>query len=121
MFCRNRGDEVLPAQLDGIATTSSGIQNLYASATRDEQAGQVILKVVNPGDTMQNVQVNLAGVKNVSPEAAELVLAGNTDDENSMEQPEHISPVQSTIENAAANFSCDFQPHSLTVLRIRAF
>jgi alpha-L-arabinofuranosidase len=120
MFCRNRGDEVLPAQLDGIATTSSGIQNLYASATRDEQAGEIILKVVNPGDTAQNVQVNLAGAKSVSPEAGELVLAGNPDDENSMEQPEHISPVQSTIGNAAANFSCDFQPHSLTVLRIKA-
>ena len=120
LFCLNRGDEVLPMQLDGIDTSASGIQNVYASATRDEQAGEVILKVVNPGDTAQNVQINLAGVKNVAPEAVEFVLAGSPDDENSMDQPEHIAPVKSAIENAASNFSCSFQPHSLTVVRIKA-
>jgi alpha-L-arabinofuranosidase len=120
LFCLNRGDEVLPTKLDGIETSSSGIQNVYASATRDEQAGEVILKVVNPGDATQNLLINLAGVKGVAPEAAEFILAGSPDDENSMEQPEHISCVKSAIENAAANFSCDFQPHSFTVLRIKA-
>jgi len=119
LFCLNRGDEVLPIQLNGIETSSSGIQNVYASATRDEQAGEVILKVVNPSDATQNLLINLAGVKGVAPEAAEFVLAGNPDDENSMEQPTHISPVKSAVENAAAAFSCDFQPHSLTVLRIK--
>ena len=120
LFCLNRGDEVLSAQLDGIDTSASGIQSVYASATRDEQAEEVILKVVNPGDAAQNIQINLAGVKNVAPEAVEFVLAGSSDDENSMDQPEHIAPVKSSIENAASNFSCNFQPHSLTVLRIKA-
>jgi alpha-N-arabinofuranosidase len=120
LFCLNRGDEVLPAQLDGIETSPSGIQNIYATATRDQQASEIILKVVNPGDTAQDVQINLAGVKSVVPEAVEFVLAGSPDGENSMEQPEHIAPVKSAIENAAANFSCEFQPHSLTVLRIKA-
>ena len=120
LFCLNRGDEVLPAQLDGIETSSSGIQNVYASATRDEQAGEIVLKVVNPSDAAQNVQINLAGVKSVEPEAVEFVLAGSPNGENSMEQPENIAPVKSTIENAAASFSCEFQPHSLTVLRVKA-
>jgi alpha-L-arabinofuranosidase len=120
LFCCNRGDEVLPAHLDGIETSDSGIQNIYASATRDEQAGEVILKVVNPGDEAEDVQINLAGASNVSSEATEFVLTGNPGDENSMDQPDHIAPAQSTIENAAANFTCSFQPHSLTVLRIKA-
>jgi alpha-N-arabinofuranosidase len=120
LFCLNRGDNVLPAQLDGIETSASGIQNVYASATRDEQAGEVILKVVNPGDNSQNLQINLAGAKDVASEATEFVLAGSPTDENSMERPEHISPVKSSIENAAGSFSCDFQPHSFTVLRIKA-
>jgi alpha-L-arabinofuranosidase len=120
LFSCNRGDEVLPLQLDGVETAASGIQNIYASATRDEQAGEVILKIVNPGGAAQTAQINLAGTKTVSPEATEYVLAGQNNDQNSMEQPLHISPIKSTINNAAASFSCDFQPHSLTVLRIKA-
>lgn len=120
LFCRNRGDKVLPTQMEGIETSSSGMQNIYASATHDEASGEVILKVVNPGDAVQSVQVNLTGAQSISSEAKELVLAGSPNDENSMEQPQHISPVESTIDNAAANFSCDFQPHSFTVLRIKA-
>jgi alpha-L-arabinofuranosidase len=119
LFCVNRGDDVMPTQLEGIETSDSGMQNLYASATRDEQAGEIILKVVNPGGAAQTVQVNLAGAVNVSSDATEYVLAGDPGDENSMDQPMHISPVQSSINNAAANFPCDFQPHSLTVLRIK--
>ena len=120
LFSCNRGDKVLPAQLNGIDTSPSGIQNLYASATSDDKVGEVILKIVNPGDTVQSVRINLAGAQSVSPQATEFVLAGSPDDENSMEQPGHIMPVESTVKNVAANFSSDFQPHSLTVLRIKA-
>ena len=119
LFSRNRGNVILPTKLEGIETSDSGMQNLYASATRDEQAGEIILKVVNPNSADQDVQINLAGAQNVTPEATEFVLTGSPDDENSMEQPTHIAPAQSAIDNAAANFSCDFPPNSLTVLRIK--
>jgi alpha-N-arabinofuranosidase len=120
LFSRNRGDIVLPTRLDGIDPTDSGMQNLYASATQDNQAGEIILKVVNPNDADQSVQINLAGAQNVTPEAKKVVLAGGPDEENSMGQPKHISPVESVIDNAAANFACNFPANSLTVLRIKA-
>jgi alpha-L-arabinofuranosidase len=120
LFSLNRGDVVLPVQTDGIDPAPSGAQNLYASATRDEKTGEVILKVVNPGDAAQSARINLAGAENVSPQAKEFVLAGEPADENSMDQPKHICPVESEIDTASANFSCDFQPNSLTVLRIKA-
>jgi alpha-L-arabinofuranosidase len=120
LFSLNRGDVVLPVQSDGIDPAPSGIQNLYASATRDVKTGEVILKVVNPGDAAQNVRINLAGAETVSPQAEEFVLAGEPAGENSMDQPKHISPVESEIDTAGANFSCIFQPNSLTVLRIKA-
>lgn len=119
LFSCNRGDVVLPTKLAGIETSDAGRQNLYASATRDEQAGEIILKIVNPEDTAEAVQINLPGTKNISSVAMKYVLAGGPDEENSMEQPRHVSPVESAVDNASANFSCDFQAHSVTVLRIK--
>ena len=120
MFTCNRGDEMLPAQLDGIETSESGIQTLYASATRDETAGEIILKIVNPGDAKQKIHIVLGGAKHVAPDATELILSGAPDAENSMDQPNQIVPVQSSIKNAARRFVCTFEPHSFTVLRIKA-
>ena len=119
LFSRNRGDIALPTKLDGMETAASGKQNLYASAARDESAGEIILKVVNPGVAAQNVRIKLAGVNTVSPHATQTVLTGSPDDVNTLQHPEEVIPVESVLDGAAADFSCDFAPHSLTVLRLR--
>ncbi len=118
LFSRNRGDVVLPTQLAGVAKSASGAEDLYASATRDDQAGEIILKVVNPGGDVQTADINLHGA-NVSAVATKIVLAGNLEDVNSMESPQTISPVESKLKNVAAHFSCEFAPHSMTVLRFK--
>jgi alpha-L-arabinofuranosidase len=118
LFSRNRGDVVLPTQVGGVARTPNGGENLYASATQDEPAGDIILKVVNPGDASQSVPVNLVGAKSVAPQALETVLSGQPDDENSMPQ-QPLAPVVSTLDHIGASFNCDFAPHSLTVLRFK--
>jgi alpha-L-arabinofuranosidase len=121
LFSRNRGDVILPTQLSGIQETSAQVQRLYASATRDDRAGEVIVKVVNPGNDATEAKINLAGVSQVEPEGVAIVLAGsNLKDVNSMEQPKKISPVESKFDKVASNFTYSFQPHSMTVLRIKA-
>ncbi|HEU5397244.1 MAG TPA: alpha-L-arabinofuranosidase C-terminal domain-containing protein, partial [Verrucomicrobiae bacterium] len=120
LFSCNRGDVVLPTQLAGIETNSAGIQTLYASATRDEAAGEIILKVVNPADAAQKVTINLVGAKQVSPRAEQIVLAGNPHDQNSMRNPAKIAPATSTIDSVAATFPYSVAPHSMTLLRIHA-
>ncbi len=120
LFSCNRGDEVLPTTLTGVETTPSGVQNLYASATRDEQAGEIILKVVNPGAAALAADIHLAGCSQVEPQAKATVLSGaSLSDVNSMTDPEKVSPVTSVITNAAPGFSLSFTPHSVTVLRIK--
>jgi len=120
LFCCNRGDEVLPVELDGMETSVSGVQNLYASATRDDKAGDIILKIVNPRHEEQDVHIVLAGAENISPNAVEVVLSGPLDAENTMVDPKQICPAESSIDNASGRFSCNFQPNSFTVLRIKA-
>jgi alpha-L-arabinofuranosidase len=119
LFSRNRGDVVLPVKLEGIVKSASGVESLYSSATRDENAGEIILKVVNPGAEVEAVEINLTGANALST-ATKIVLAGNLEDVNSMQLPKNISPVESNLENVAANFTCTFPARSVTVLRIKA-
>jgi len=120
LFSRNHGDAVLPTQVVGLETAASGKQNLYASATRGENADEIVLKVVNPGDTARQVAIRLQGAGAVSPRASETVLTGAPDDVNTMEDPGKVVPVESELTTASADFSCDFAPHSLTVVRFKS-
>ena len=120
LFSCNRGDEVLPLQLDGVATTAAGTQNLYASAVRDDQAGEIILKVVNPGAEAVTTQINLAGVTKVDATATLTRLAGaKAGDVNSMTQPPKVFPVETRLEGIAPHFSHAFPARSVSVVRIR--
>src|SRR6266576_950224 len=47
LFSRNRGDAVLPVKLELPVSASSATPKLFASATRDEATGEIILKLVN--------------------------------------------------------------------------
>ena len=120
LFSRNRGDEVLPTQTTGIETNAAGVQTLYASATRDSKTGEVIVKVVNPKATAETVAIKLDGLSQVDPEGRAVTLAGELAGVNSMAEPAKILPVESNVENAAANFTYTFLPHSITVLRLKA-
>jgi alpha-L-arabinofuranosidase len=116
LFSCNRGDVVLPVLLSGIATSNSGIQTLYASAVRDDPAGEIILKVVNPGGTSLTGNIRLAATE-VAAVAKMTVLGGENSDVNSMAAPQKIVPVESRLEGVSSNFSHDFPPCSITVLR----
>ena len=121
LFSRKRGDAVLPMKLDGIETSAAGVQSFYASATRDHQTGEIIVKAVNPGAIASTVNIQLVGLSRIEPEGKATVLTGdNLAEVNSMEAPGKISPVESKFNNAATNFTYAFPARSLTVLRIKA-
>jgi hypothetical protein len=81
--------------------------------------GEVIVKVVNPTDAVR-AEINLAGVKQVSPAAKAIVLAGAQTDENSLDGPKHIVPVEKPFTLTGPQFGYDFPQYSMTVLRIKA-
>ena len=119
LFSRNQGDVVVPMQLGGTGEPAPAEQRLYSTATRDDKAHEIILKVVNSGNTAADANINLAGVSGVKPEGECIVLAGTgPDDVNSFSEPTKISPVESKLNGAAARFTHSFPPYSLTVLRI---
>jgi alpha-N-arabinofuranosidase len=117
LFSTNRGTRLLPVLLDG--SPKNGQDGLYASASLDERAGEVILKLVNTAPTRKAVNINLAGAGSVN-KSGKVFLLSNSDlkSENSLTEPIRISPAESSLAVTSGEFSYALAPNSLTVLRV---
>jgi alpha-L-arabinofuranosidase len=98
--------------------TTPTMKAVYASATLDKAAKQIILKVVNVDSKPQDTEIDLVGAS-IRKSAQMIVLTGEKPtDENSLEQPTKVAPATKTVEIAGAKFRMSFAPNSLTILRI---
>ena len=123
LFSRNRGDQVLPTRIKLPAEPASEPANkspeLFASATRENAAGEVILKVVNAANSASDAEIRLDGVSSVGPRARVVVLtSASAAAVNSFDQPNNVAPLESVIENASSHVNHTFPAHSLTVIRV---
>jgi len=114
LYSLNHGDIVLPVKLD-----SPPGAKLFASATRDNASGEIILKTVNGDSSPATVQLNLSGMGAISSEAKITVLAGEPNDENSFDDPQKISPKESALNISGPVFQHEFPANSFTVLRLK--
>jgi alpha-N-arabinofuranosidase len=118
LFSTNKGTRLLPVLLDGSA--KNGRDNLYASASFDEGAGEVILKLVNTASAQKEVRIDLAGARGVSGGRTLTLSSGDLKAENSLEEPTRLSPVERPLTASGSEFTYRLAPNSLTVLRVRA-
>jgi alpha-L-arabinofuranosidase len=119
LFSRNAGDVVLPTKLD-LGATNSDNPRLFASATWDQTASAIILKLVNGAGEPTPIVVSLSGVKSVVPGARAIVLTGGLQDENSFEDSRKVAPYETQVAVALPKFNHVLPPRSLNVLRIKA-
>jgi alpha-L-arabinofuranosidase len=120
LFSRNRASVVLPISCVDAASGSEAA-NFYVAAARDDLAGEIIIKAVNPSQAPVEAAIQLEGVAGVGPTAQSIVLAsGSLDDQNSFEDPVKVSPKTTQLGNVHAQFDYTFPAYSLTVLRIPA-
>lgn len=92
------------------------LPRLFATASR-EDAGPVIIKVVNATDGDAEANVRLAGAGGLHVAHA-TVLAGRPHDENSLAEPEHVKPQTRELDVDKPEFTHVFPAYSLTVLRL---
>src|SRR5262245_46270962 len=93
LFSLNRGSRILPTQLNG--STKNGQQNLFTSASLDEKAGEVVLKLVNTEASAKEVRINLAGAaKPGQPGKAFILANADLKAENSLDEPKKVSPFE---------------------------
>jgi alpha-L-arabinofuranosidase len=92
---------------------------IYASATRDNATGEIILKVVNTASGPTETTIDLAGLAQIPGRARAIVLTSEKPtDENSLAEPRKVSPQTEEVTLPGPRFTRSFPGNSLTVLRI---
>jgi alpha-L-arabinofuranosidase len=108
------GKLVTEAVDESHAVPSSAI----ATATYDTQSHTVLVRVVNIGNDPLDMAIRLKDVGKVNPQGTAMVLAGDPDAVNTVDQPTRIAPKQEAITDASTSFHRKFPPHSFTLLRL---
>ena len=105
MYSTYSGTHSLPIKMDGANVT--GQKGLYASAVKDEDARQYIIKVVNLSDQTQDIYLQFKGLsRKQTLDCPVTCIVLHSDDpyaENTLENPEAIVPVTSVLEPSLWN------------------
>lgn len=98
----------------------SSVGPLFQTASRDLATGDLIVKVVNSGDRVEQTIISFAGLATQNIEGTALVLKSeDLSDENSFTEPNKVAPITQkvNVENGSLEFS--FPKYSVTVLRLK--
>ena len=118
LFSTNKGTHLASITLDGKPV--SGQQNIYASATRDNSTSEVIVKVVNAGETPAQTEIQLDAKQKYSSTVKGTMLANSDlNSVNSLEKPKNVSPIDYTLSMKGNKLGLILPPQSLVVLRIK--
>lgn len=117
LFSTNKGTDLLAITKDGKPLT--GENNLYASAVKDTNTKEVIVKLVNTSATAQDITVDLKGSK-LAPKGSVVTLASaNLQDENTFASPKKISPKESEYNLKGQKAAMNLPAYSVTVLKLK--
>jgi len=109
----------LDGQLIHDATTPQ-TEHFHAVAGHDETSGDIVIKAINAGQEPVAATLNLRGVEQVKPNDAITVLtSSNLSDNNSLDEPGRVVPVETQITKAGREFSHEFPAHSFSLLRLK--
>jgi alpha-L-arabinofuranosidase len=93
------------------------VKSLYASASRVEKTGEVILKVVNTSSSELPTDIKLNGIPGVhGPAKATVLTCESPTDENSLTEPMKVAPVAKTVDINGRDLRHIFPGNSVTVL-----
>lgn len=95
------------------------VDHLFASATRDDTTGDLILKVVNAAPVPLETTLEIAGAGALAPQGQAILLTGaSPKDENTLDQPHRVAPRTETVAVTGPRWTRTFPPNSFTVLRL---
>lgn len=99
LYAMNKGTNVLKLTMDKKPVAGQpGQDGLFASSVWDSKTGEVIVKVVNTSDTPQPLSIQLQGMNGASIANTISLCHDTMDDENSLDQPEKITPQPGTCQ-----------------------
>lgn len=121
MFATNKGTNVLPLTMDGKPLTGGEGQNgLFASAVLDKDANQIVVKVANTSKENQTLNIDITGLKKgkALDGGKALTLHADLEAENTLDNPDIVKPVESTVEAAGREFTATVGPSTFAVYRL---
>lgn len=92
---------------------------LFSVSTYDEDASELILKVVNVSAEDLPSAVEIEGKGKIAAAGRAIVLQADPAAENTLEQPENVVPQEIAVSGLGSRFEYVFPAHSVTVLRIQ--
>ena len=118
LYSANKGSEVVP-MLYKDKMPSAGQDSLYASSTIDTSTNELIIKIVNTADKMQNAEINVQGINHIQPNAKLTLLQNdNLEAENSFDAP-LIAPVEESIKTNSNKILLELKAYSFSVIRVK--
>ena len=103
MYATHKGTNVLKLTMDGKPVAGQpGQDGLFASAVVDKDSNRIIVKVVNTSDAIQNVSVELRGLKGDHKASTITLCCAEKDVENTIAKPNAIVPVNGTAQCIAS-------------------
>lgn len=121
MFATNKGTNVLPLTMDGKPLTGGEGQNgLFASATLDKDANQIVVKVANTSKEDQTLNIDITGLKKGKDldGGKVLTLHADLEAENTLDNPDIVKPVESAVEVSGREFTTTVGPSTFAVYRL---
>jgi alpha-N-arabinofuranosidase len=118
LFSLYKGKFLVPTSVEEAPKLDESKTALHASATRDD-SGQLIIKAVNASDRSLDTTIDLMDLDKIGGESRIILLkADSLTDENSLQAPKKIAPIESSLHISTPHFVYRFEPYSLTVIRI---
>jgi len=93
-------------------------KGIFSSATIDDAKGEITVKVVNSSDKATTACLNLANFKPASASVVRLAANAGTD-ENTLQEPTRIHPVEQLLSPEADRVMFDVPPYSLNIISIK--
>jgi alpha-L-arabinofuranosidase len=98
MYAVYKGTNVLRMSLNKKPLAGQpGQDGLFASSVFDKNTGEVIIKIINTSRQPQPVSVKLVGMKGTRTAETITLSHNGMDDENTLDNPEKITPKNGTI------------------------
>lgn len=117
LFATNKGTDLIP--ITSNEKNLIGQNNLYASAVKDTNTKEVIIKLVNTSPTIQDVNLELKGIKIDTKGIKTTLTSTNLQDENSFENPKKISPTEEVFKTKENRVTSSLSAYSVNIIKIK--
>ena len=133
MFSTLHGDEILATDSQNIPTREwqqpgrggrpgrcGNCGRSFSMPRATPGAGIIYLKVVNEDGAARKINIQISGATAVDSTGEAVVLAAaSPSDTNSITEPDKVVPHVETAGGLSANFTREFPPYSITVLKLK--